>query len=75
MFIGGKLNDCVVTKRGVQSDVFVITNLGSNASARKIAITRSLLGLAIFLRRCEIILSQGAIRLAACKVTVFELKS
>ena len=75
MFIRGKFNDCVVTKRGVQGDVFVITNLGSNASATKIAIRCSGLELAISLRRCEIILFQGAIRPVACKVTVFELNS
>ena len=55
--------------------MIVITNLGSNASARKIVITCSGLDLAISLRRCEIILFQGAIRSVACKVTVFELKS
>lgn len=75
MLIKGKLHDCVVTKSGVQGDVFVITNSGSDASTRKIAITRSRLGLAISLRRCEIILSDGASRPAACNVTVFERKS
>jgi len=73
MLVGPALR--VVTKSGVQGDVIVITNLGSNASARKIAITCSGLDLAISLRCCEIILSQGAIRPVACKVTVFELKS
>ena len=75
MLIKGELHDCLLTKSGVQGDVFVITNSGSNTSTRKIAITRSRLGLAISLRRCEIILSQCAVRSAACNVTVFERKS
>ena len=75
MLIKGKLHDCVLTKSGAQGDVFVVTNSGSNTSARKNAITRSRLGLAISLRRSEIILSQGASKTAACNVTVFERKS
>lgn len=75
MLIKGKLHDCVVTKSGAQNDVFVITNSDSNTNARKIAITRSRLGLAISLRRSEIILSDDAIKPAACNITVFERKS
>jgi hypothetical protein len=75
MLIKGKLHDCVLTKSGAQGDVFVITNSCSNTSTRKIAITRSRLGLPISLRRSEIILSQGTSKPAACNVTVFERKS
>ena len=75
MLIKGKRHDCVLTKSVAQGDVFVVTNSGSNTSARKTAITRNRLGLAISLRRSEIILSQGASKTAACNVTVFERKS
>lgn len=75
MLIKGRLHDCIVTRSGAADDVFIITNSGSNASSRKIAITRSRLGLAISLRRSEIILLEGAIKPAACNVTVFERKS
>lgn len=75
MLIKGKLHDCVVTKSGAQGDVFVVTSAGSSNGSRKIAITRSRLGLAISMRRGEIILSEDAVRPAACNVTVFERKS
>lgn len=75
MLIKDKLHDCVVTKSGAQDDVFVITNAGSNTSARKIAITRSRLGLAISLRRGEILLPEDATKPVACNITVFERKS
>ena len=75
MLIKGKLHDCLVTRSGVQDGVFVITNSGSNTRTRKIAITRSRLGLAISLRRSEIVLSDGAAGPAACNITVFERKS
>ena len=75
VLIKGKLHDCVVTKSGAQGDVFVISNAGSNGATRKIAITRSRLGLAISLRRGEILLSEGAIKPMACNITVFEPKS
>lgn len=75
MLIKGKLHDCVATKSGAQHDVFVISNASSNKSAKKIAITRSRLGLAISLRCGEILLSEGAIKPVACNITVFERKS
>lgn len=75
MLVKGKLHDCVVTRSGAESDVFVITNAGSVTSSRKIAITRSRLGLAISLRRGEILLTEKAIKPAACNITVFERKS
>ena len=75
MLIKGKLHDCVVTRSGSQDDVFVITNSASKTGARKIAITRSRLGLAISIRRGEILLSKDATKPAACNVTVFERKS
>ncbi len=75
MLIKGKLHDCVVTKSGSQDDIFVITNSGSKTGARKIAITRSRLGLAISLHRGEILLSKNALKPADCNITVFERKS
>ncbi|PCI81902.1 MAG: hypothetical protein COB20_01185 [SAR86 cluster bacterium] len=75
MLIKGKLHDCVVTKSGARDDVFVITSSHSNTSTRKIAITRSRLGLAISLRRGEILLSEEVITPVACNITVFERKS
>ena len=74
MLIKGKLHDCVVTKSGAQDDVFVISSADTNMSARSIAITRSRLGLASSLRSGEILLSEGAIKPAACNITVFERK-
>lgn len=75
MLIKGKLHNCIATKSGEQDAVFVISNAGSNKGSRNIAVTRSRLGLAISLQRGEILLSEGAIKPAACNVTVFERKS
>lgn len=75
LLIKSKLHDCVITKSGSARDVFVITNAGSKPSARKIAITRSRLGLAISLRRGEILLAKEAVKPSTCNITVFERKS
>jgi hypothetical protein len=75
MLIKGKLHDCVITRSGTQDDVFVISNAGPDTSTRKIAIIRSRLGLAISLRRSEILLSEDAIKPVACNITIFERKS
>ncbi|MEX0963652.1 MAG: DUF1631 family protein [Pseudohongiellaceae bacterium] len=75
MFIKSKPHDCVVTRSGPQGNVFVITSVGSDAATRKIAITRSRLGLAISIRRGEIALAADAVKAAVCNITVFEKKS
>jgi Protein of unknown function (DUF1631) len=75
MLIKGKPHDCVATKSGSKGDVFVITNAGSDAGSRKIAITRSRLGFALSLRNGEILLSEEAMKPATCNITVFERKS
>jgi len=75
MSIKGKPHDCVVTRSGAQGNVFVITNAGSDSTTRKIAITRSRLGLAISLRRGEIDLAKDALKPSGNNITVFEKKS
>lgn len=75
MSIKGKPHDCVVTRSGAQGNVFVITNAGSDSSTRKIAITRSRLGLAISLRGGEISLAKSALKPSGNNITVFEKKS
>ncbi len=74
MCIKGKLHDCIVTRSGPAGDVFVITNAGAASSTRKIAITRSRLGLAISLKRGEILLCEDSSKPSACSITVFERK-
>lgn len=75
LLIKGKLHDCVVTRSGAARDVFVITNTDSKSNTRKIALTRSRLGMAISLRRGEILLADAALKPSACNITVFERKS
>ncbi len=74
MFIKGKPHDCVVTRSGPKGNVYIITNSGSETTNRKIAITRSRLGLAISIHRGEIALTEGALMSSASNITVFENK-
>lgn len=73
--IKGKLHNCLATRSGTKDGVFIITNAGSDSSRRKIAITRSRLGLAISIRSGEISLCKESLNSAPGNITVFEKKA
>ena len=75
MFVKGKPHACVITRNGTDNGVFIITSASSDTTSRKIAITRSRLGLAISIRCGELSLSESMRNTAESNITVFERKS
>lgn len=74
MFIKGNPYKCMVTRSGPEGNIYIITNADTDSTSRKIAITRSRLGLAISIRRAEIVLTEDTVKPSASNITVFERK-
>ena len=75
MWIKGRPHDYVVTRSESGNNVFVVTNSMHGTTDRRIALTRSRLGLAISICRGEIRLSRSAKDSLASNVTFFESKA
>ncbi len=75
MLIGGKPHDCVVSRSGPHNNVYIITNASAGTTSRKIAITRSRLGLAMSINSGEIVLTEEAMSPSSNNITVLEKKT